>query len=618
MLHSLRLWLWLCLPLVPCCLAALQPAESYQPREVDRAAVHVLRHYVNPSYNSMGIMKMARLERPHLELNLALGYLLQQLGEQMAVQLLHAKPIEEPRDHILFLVDTPHSFRELRFSFAKSLFDREFNFLIVLSWRAETEKSLLSALYSIFKTCLSFHVLNAVVLVQPAWLAADVVHLYGFHLYAPGCNVSFTPMLLDRYERGKLLRQEPLFGRQLGTFFGCPLNISWYLLPPYVMFVGDQHDPKQRMETWRLTGVDGELIKMLAKIFHFRLHLLPPCEKKSVALPLNSSTEDCLHQLAAHNSSVIIGAMSGSHVLRENFSTTSAYHQSALVFVVRVDQHMGAVNQLVQPFCATVWLALSVSCLALLLLQWLWRRRSVRFDVVASGLRVHTTLLGNPLDAAALPRAGIVRCYLGAWLLLALVQRAAYQGKLYDAFRLPYYPPVPERIGELLEQRYQFLTHDYVDYFPTQRSLLRKTNLAQRFEELQAAEDGARLTTSALLGNLAHYNYENWQSSRLTHVKEHIYLYQLVMCLHRHSILKFAFDRKLKQLQSAGIVGHINRHFERRLFHAPYVSHEASALRLEMFCGLNFICYIMLLTALSVFLLELLSLRVVWLRRYFD
>lgn len=619
MLGSLRLWLWLLLLWLPRCLAAVQPAESYRPRVVDRAALHVLKHHISPSYSAMSVMQMSRSGRSQLELNLALGYLLHELGERMSVQMLSATPIEEPRDYILFLVDTPHSFRELRFHFAKSLFDREFNFVIVLSWRAETEKTLIASLYSIFKTCFRFHVLNAVVLVQPGWLTEDVVHLYGFRLYAPSCNVSFTLELLDRYERGELLRREPLFGRQLGTFYGCPLNISWYPLPPYVMFDGDRHNPKQLTETWRLTGVDGELIKLLASIFKFRLNLLPPCEKKSAALELNASIADCFHELASYNSSVIIGAMSGSHMYGGNFSTTSAYHQSALVFVVRVDQHMGAVNQLVQPFCPTVWLALVASCLALLLLQWLWRQsQRVPCDVVASGLRVHTTLLGNPLDAAALPRAGLVRCYLGAWLLLALVQRAAYQGKLYDAFRLPYYPPAPEQIAELLEGHYQYLTPDYDDYFPAQRSLLRRTSIAERFDELQAAEDGARLTTSALLGNLAHYNHENWQSSRLTHVKEHIYLVQLVMCLHRHSILKFAFDRKLKQLQSAGIVGYISRNFEPRMLHMPYASHEASALRLEMFCGLNFICYMLLLASLVIFLLELLSQRVVWLRRYLD
>ena len=469
-------------------------------------------------------------------------------------------------------------------------------------------------------TCLRYNVLNAVVLVQPAWTAADVVLLYGFRLFGPACRAISVPELLDRYEGGRLRKRGQLFGRLLGSFYGCPLNVSWYPLPPYAMFVGDSDDPRQRLETWRLTGVDGELIKMLAKIFQFKLHLLPPCEKKSSAMRMNDSIDECFEQLASNNSSVVIGAMSASHLYRDKFSTTDAYHQSALVFVVRVDRFLGSVNQLVQPFCSLVWLALILSCLSLLLLQWLWRRRNERIDVIAGALQVHTTLLGNPLETYALPRASPVRFCLGAWLLLALVQRVAYQGKLYDVFRLPYYSPVPEHIGQLLEQHYQYVYFDYADYFPANRTLLRRWNIMDRFQQLETAEEGSRLTTTALMGNLAYYKHNNWQHSRLTYVREHIYLYQLVMYLHRHSMLKFGFDRKLKQLQSAGIVGYINRFFERRLYHAPYAqpSHEVSAVPLEVFCGLFYVCHLMLSAALFVFVLELISQRVIWLRRYFD
>ncbi|XP_030569373.1 uncharacterized protein LOC115768815 [Drosophila novamexicana] len=612
----LLLWLWLLFHRT-LCLGALQPVDEYRPSELVKAALHVLESSVGPRFNALSVMELSRSDAEHPYQRRALTYLLRRLNKRMAVQLLQDKPIEQPRDHILFLVDTPQAFRALHFQFATTLFDREFNFLILLSWRVQGEQALLAGLHDIFAKCLRIHVLNAVVLVESA--DPSVVHFYGYRLYAPDCNVSITPELVNRYAQGQLLSRGHLFGRALRSFYGCPLTVSWYPLPPFVMFTGDREDPQQRLETWRLTGVDGELLKLLGTIFKFRLRLLPPCEKKTLEHSYSYSADDCFHQLGVGNSSVAIGALSASHLHRERFSTTCSYHQSALVFVVRTDHYMGAVNQLVQPFCGTVWLALILSCLAVLLLQWAWRRRSGYFDLAACALRVHTTLLGNPLEAPAVPRAGPVRCYLGAWLLLALVQRVAYQGKLYDVFRLPYYPPVPEHIAELLEGDYQYLSSDYVDYFPQHRTQLRTFNYLRRFEELEAAEHGTRLTTSALLGNLAHYNHLNWQHSRLTHVREHIYLYQLVMYLRRHSIFKFAFDRKLKQLQSAGIVGHINRYFEHRMQHEPYAhaSHEVSPIRQEMFCGLYFIYQMMLLAALFVFFLELISLRVIWLRRYF-
>ncbi|KAH8270712.1 hypothetical protein KR044_012249 [Drosophila immigrans] len=606
--------------------------QVYEAPQLMEAALKVLERHVSSRYNALAVVDLSRSTEAQRYHRPAISYLLRQLGERVAWQLLHDALVEEPRDHILFLLDSPQAFSTLRFHFATSLFDREFHFLILLPWRGMSDDELqrFAALRDIFAACLRFHVLNAVVLLEQR---DGVVLLYGYRLYAPGCRDALTPELLNRFERGSFERQsQRLFPRPMGSFYGCPINVSWYPMPPFVMFEGNSSDPAQRSQLSRLSGVDGVLLKNLAEIYDFRINLLPPCENKRdselATRSLSSfrffpSADDCFEQLAANNSSLAIGALSASHFShRARFSTTSSYHQSALIFVVRVEHIMGAVTQLVQPFCGTVWGALTLSCLLALLLQWAAsarRRRRRGFDVAASALHVHTTLLGNPLELRALPHVGVVRCLLGAWLLLVLVLRVAYQGKLFDVFRLPYYPPVPESIADLLSGNYIYLAPDYADYFPVNRTRLRGYNYVARFEELEEAPPGARLTTISLLDNLAHYNQLHWQSSRLSHVREHIYLYQLVMYLRRHSILKFAFDRKLKQLQSAGIVSYVNRFFEQGVVHAPYtrLSHEATAIRLEMFCGLYFVCYVMLLFALLVFLLELLSLHVHWLQRYF-
>ncbi|KAH8386907.1 hypothetical protein KR093_003390 [Drosophila rubida] len=591
-----------------------------------RAALSVLQRHVSARYNALAIMDLSLSERHHRQ---AISYLVSGLGARVAVQLLRDAVIEEPRDHILFVVDSARAFRALRFHFATSLFDREFNFLIVLTRRAGSREA---ALRDIFATCLSFHVLNAVVLLEQL---DGVVLLYGYRLCAPDCRHAFTPELLNRYEDGAFVvgaSQQRLFPRPVGSLYGCPLNVSWAPMPPFVIFEGNASDPAQRRQLSRLSGVDGVLLKKLAEIYAFRINLLPPCEhtrymddsrRALQAFGILTSAEDCFAQLSATNSSVAIGALSASHFShRALFSTTSSYHQSALVFVVRVEHIMGSVSQLVQPFCGSVWCALALSCLLAVLLQWQDSRRTLRrrrFDAAACALRVHTSVLGNPLEAAGLPHSLLCRCLLGVWLLLALVLRVAYQGKLYDVFRLPYYPAVPERIADLLSGDYMYLAPDYADYFPVNRTLLRDHSFLTRFAELEAAPAGSRLTTVTLLDNLAHYNQLNWQSSRLTHVKEHIYMYQLVMYLRRHSVLKFAFDRKLKQLQAAGIVSYVNRYFEQRLVHAPYTqfTHEVVPIRLELFCGLYSVCFVMLLFAGLVFLLELLSPHVRWLQRYF-
>ncbi|EDW26796.1 GL14725 [Drosophila persimilis] len=203
------------------------------------------------------------------------------------------------------------------------------------------------------------------------------------------------------------------------------------------------------------------------------------------------------------------------------------------------------------------------------------------------------------------------------WLFLVLVLRVVYQGKLYDSFRSPYNPPLPSKISQLIAENYTLITQEYYDYYPHNLTVLFTESTQDRFDRIQRDGEDERLTTTALIANIGYNNRINWQTSHLTHVREHIFLYQLVMYLHVHSLLKFGFDRKLKQLQSSGIIGYIVHDFDRPQYRVPPTEpHEISPLPLEVFCGLYFIATILLTAAVLAFLVELLSVRVAWLRRY--
>lgn len=118
---------------------------------------------------------------------------------------------------------------------------------------------------------------------------------------------------------------------------------------------------------------------------------------------------------------------------------------------------------------------------------------------------------------------------------------------------------------------------------------------------------------------MEYYNMMHWSTSRLTHIKEHIFLYQMVIYLRRHSLLKFAFDRKIKQLLSAGIIGYFVREFDACQYRKPFEEdYEVTPIPLDSFCGLYYISLIWLSAAVVAFILELLSQRIVWLRRIFE
>lgn len=303
---------------------------------------------------------------------------------------------------------------------------------------------------------------------------SGVVLTYGYRIYNRNCDLNLTLELIDRYENGSFQNghQDRSFDRVLQSLAGCSVRVSWYSLPPFVSFKGNVSDPEELAQTWRLTGIDGELIKLLAEIFQFRIVLEEPCDK-CLSRDIKDGCSGCFDQMINNDSSILIGAMSGSHQHRSQFSYTTSYYQSSLVFVMHMDSQLGAVAQLAMPFSAGVWLALVSS--GVLVVFCLWARRRIatgHSDVAYQALQVLTTLLGNPLVARSLPRPARLRVLYAGWLLLVLVLRVVYQGKLYDSFRLPHNNPMPGQISELIAANYTLISQEYVDFYPHNLTVL--------------------------------------------------------------------------------------------------------------------------------------------------
>ncbi|XP_017017957.1 uncharacterized protein Ir7a [Drosophila kikkawai] len=601
-------------------LGALHPPETGHMTPLVAAALDILDEQVSPSQSTLAIIELiGKGEHRDHEQEELMTTIIAEVGDSMALRTFQAPPQDVPANYVLFLVNSAEAFSTLSFDFTEMHSTREYNFLILLTRRMSSRAERLQALRNISRTCVSFHTLNVILLTQKN---SGVVLTYGYRIYNQNCDLNLSLELIDRYENGSFQQghQDRTFDRVLNSLAGCPVRVSWYPLPPFTIFKGNESDPEERAQTWRLTGIDGELIKLLAEIFRFRIILEEPCDK-CLSRDIKDGCSGCFDQMINNDSSILIGAMSGSHQHRSQFAATASYYQSSLVFVMHMDTQLGAVAQLAVPFSAGVWLALVVSGVLVVLVIWTWLRISTGHpDVAAHALQVLTTLMGNPLVARSLPTNGRMRVFYAAWLLLVLVLRVVYQGKLYDSFRLPYTQPMPGQISELIAANYTLISQEYLDFYPRNLTVLTRNGSRDRFDNIQEHGQDGRLTTTSLIASMSYYNLMHWSTSRLTHIREHIFLYQLVIYLRRHTLLKFAFDRKIKQLLSAGIIGYFVREFDSSLFQDTNIEpHEVSPIPLEIYCGLYYISAILLGASGIAFVLELLSVqRVNWLRRYFE
>ncbi|XP_016946341.1 uncharacterized protein LOC108022013 [Drosophila biarmipes] len=612
-------YLWLLMALRALAMGALHPLAPEAMMPLVAAALEILDEQVSPSQSTLAVMELTRKggHRDHQQEELMTA-ILSEVGMSMALRTFQKPPLEVPASYVVFLVNSAQAFNTLSFHFTDMHSTREYNFLILFTRRMASRAERIRVLRDISMTCVKLHILNVILLTQKR---NGTVLIYAYRMFNQDCDLKVNLELIDSYENGSFGydHRARSFDRGLSSLSGCPLRVSWYPLAPFVFFNGNASDPEERTQVWRLSGIDGELIKLLAQIFHFRILLEEPCDK-CLSPDIKDDCSGCFDQVIYSNSSILIGAMSGSHQHRSQFSFTCSYHQSSLVFILHMSSQFGAVAQLAVPFCGTVWLALVVSGVLVVLVVWL-RKRFVcgNSDGASHALQVLTTLMGNPLEARSLPRSCRIRILYAGWLLLVLVLRVVYQGKLFDSFRLPYNKPLPTDISELIRSNYTLINQEYLDYYPRNLTVLTRNGSKDRFDHIQELGEDARLTTTSLIASMTFYNLRHWSTSRLTHIREHIFLYQLVIYLRRHSLLKFAFDRKIKQLLSAGIIGYFVREFDRSLYTKPLEEdYEVSPIPLDSFCGLYYVSSLLLAAAFVAFFLELLSLRVNWLRRLFE
>ncbi|KAH8396399.1 hypothetical protein KR222_009801, partial [Zaprionus bogoriensis] len=591
------------------------------------ATVHLARRYIATRINTLVLRRDcddcdAVQRQQQLQL---VDQLLQQLTPHLAILLHRGTPQEKPWDYTLFVVHQAEAFNRifLNHSSAEETQDREFYFLVVLMAAHQSDSALRVAVRHICYKALKHRVINVVVLAQRLMGEQDDdgeegLSIYAYKLFNERCEPNITAFESNRFlANGELLRPE-LFTLRFTNLVNCGLNVTGHQLPPHFMYRPADGAPLPIdgafIDTRDLRGIDGELLHLLAKALHFRVHLKIPHEKSEIfgADTLNG----CFAQLAAGVADIAIGGFSGSDARRKQFATSVVYHQSYFIFVVRKEPYFGPFGQLARPFGGQVWFWLLCFCaLWLISIRCLPRRLRPRHALEFC----LASIIGNPLPAWQLPRLSSLRGLLGSWLLLTLVLRCAYQAKLFDVLRSPRYQQLPCGLSGLLKQNYTLISTGYHDFYPTGQTHVNEGNFSQRYKAVQEAPPGARLATISLLNNLAHWNMRHRTSSRLTHVREPIYLFQLVIYFPHNSIFKFTFDRKINQLLSSGVLSHIERKYLHVAFadignELPLSPRITNALLMGVYR-----CYVAMMgVASGLLLLERLALRWRHLRRVID
>ncbi|XP_061398868.1 uncharacterized protein LOC133334569 [Musca vetustissima] len=538
---------------------------SQELMEFTRVALNLTKYYISSRTNALVIMEKCSgwfcQEQNH---SFLLEYFLRNLSCDISVQLEFGKPNVSPWDFNLFVIDSAKAFEALRLQLPGPSKNRQFYFLILLTCSTADPFYVHQQMYKIFKVCLQIGVKNSVIMHR----YSGERHISFYTYYAFGryhCWGDITIREVNRYVEGSL-REDYLFPKQLRNYHGCTIMVSAHLVEPLLSFNGDFTNEEHLSQKSRIGGIEGDILKVVADTLNMNLKFRFPRNLNKNYMYSNRT--DSLTDLAENLSEIAIGGL--SPILKEtiNFTYSSVYHTTPGVFVVKRGLSFGPIRQLLKPLDNNIWILIIIQWLvAIVLIQLVQRCGTVALWNFIFGphnrqpLRnMFMAILGYPIPSAAVPKRNFARFLLMAWLLLTFELRNAYQGKMYDSLRLAKHLPVPRTIDDLIRHNYIFLSPEYNDFYPRNKTRV-MSNAFKRLHEINSSRE--KLTAMALLDYLVDFIAKNIHNTSLTYVEEDIYSFQCVMMFRKYSVLPQSINPKLKLLTDAGITDHIAKRYVR-------------------------------------------------------
>lgn len=134
---------------------------------------------------------------------------------------------------------------------------------------------------NIFRASLRFSVRNAVIMINSSE-NPNYITFYSYEVFSKKhCRNKIVIQEINRYENGSL-QNDFLFPKHVSDFHGCLLNVSARQMPPILSFNGDVENETHLMESYRLSGVEGDILKVIAKELNFKIRLLFPKERNDI------------------------------------------------------------------------------------------------------------------------------------------------------------------------------------------------------------------------------------------------------------------------------------------------------------------------------------------------
>ncbi|KAI8124065.1 hypothetical protein CVS40_5196 [Lucilia cuprina] len=299
-------------------------------------------------------------------------------------------------------------------------------YLIILNNQNSFHKKLFE-IHKIFQDFFNFYIIDIVILLYES----DFLYIYTYKPYnSKHCDCT-EPILLKRFDSiPNKLYDHDLFPIKTKNFYQCSMKVVLWHIPPFMNLTYENN-----MINYK--GFDADILKDLAEILNFSINVIPNEPQNFISGNVfpNRTAIGVFKLLLERKANLTIGFI-GCLPRRLQLTTGSKpYFLSKVLIILKNSPKFTPYHLLLRPFNITTWGFL----LTLVVLKSILKRLFCRNIKLRHSFRKLLQL---------------------QWLLLIFILRLSYEGSIFQAIRMSPYQRLPLTIDEVVKQNYSLVT-DY-------------------------------------------------------------------------------------------------------------------------------------------------------------
>ncbi|XP_055615244.1 uncharacterized protein LOC129761544 [Toxorhynchites rutilus septentrionalis] len=445
--------------------------------------------------------------------------------------------------------------------------------------------------------------------------------LYNYSPYAR--NKCGTPSV----QQVELTVATELFKHRLTDLHNCPLRLGTFETSPFIRFLPSSEDVTS------VSGFEGDLITAISTKLRFSLRIVTPPDGLQWGVPNRNESTGLMRVLYEGAAHFGIGCLGLIAERNEILQPGRPHYTSRVVFAVPDGRPYNSFEKLFKPFGFLLWIGLvatiglaGVTILCLKFFSEGVRRFVYGRNNNAAFLNVLSVLYNGGVGKS--PTRNFARTLLILWISYCLVLRTAYQGALFrhlQANKKHKHLETMDEIQRSDDLHFYMLKISERFFQNNSRVLGRVRTIKPGNESLNGALDA--LASKKLPGgvvlvsrdHIAFHNKHRLHIGFIRSTRDYLASLPIVIYYPKRSFLVQEFNRVIGSLETAGLISYwVRQYGNYDFFPKDTAQVRPTPLNIGQLMGCFETCAVMWTIACGVFVLELLSGKVVFLREMLD